>query len=81
MSAKRRIRRKPEDAEREILDAAEALLKEIRFRDLTVDAVAAAANMRDSGSKMRTPIASPQCGKGCAMSSGSGAGTPTCWRR
>ena len=48
MTAKRRIRRKPEDAEREILDAAEALLKEIRFRDLTVDAVAAAANMRRS---------------------------------
>ena len=48
MTAKRRIRRKPEDAERAILDAAEALLKEIRFRDLTVDAVAAAANMRRS---------------------------------
>jgi AcrR family transcriptional regulator len=48
MTAKRRIRRKPEDAEREILDAAEILLKEIRFRDLTVDAVAAAANMRRS---------------------------------
>ena len=48
MTSKRRIRRKPEDAEREILDAAEALLKEIRFRDLTVDAVAAAANMRRS---------------------------------
>jgi AcrR family transcriptional regulator len=48
MTPKRRIRRKPEDAEREILDAAEALLKETRFRDLTVDAVAAAANMRRS---------------------------------
>jgi len=48
MTSKRRIRRKPEDAEREILDAAEALLKQIRFRDLTVDAVAAAANMRRS---------------------------------
>ena len=48
MTAKRRIRRKPEDAERAILDAAETLLKEIRFRDLTVDAVAAAANMRRS---------------------------------
>ena len=48
MTPKRRIRRKPEDAEREILDAAEALLKEIRFRDLTVDAVAAAANMQRS---------------------------------
>ena len=48
MTAKRRIRRKPEDAEREILDAAEALLKEIRFRDLTVEAVTAAANMRRS---------------------------------
>ena len=48
MTAKRRIRRKPEDAEREILNAAEALLKEIHFRDLTVDAVTAAANMRRS---------------------------------
>jgi len=48
MTSKRRIRRKPEDAEREILDAAEALLKEIRFRDLTVDAVTAAVNMRRS---------------------------------
>ena len=48
MTPKRRIRRKPEDAEREILDAAEELLKVIRFRDLTVDAVAAAANMRRS---------------------------------
>lgn len=48
MTAKRRIRRKPEDAERAILDATETLLKEIRFRDLTVDAVAAAANMRRS---------------------------------
>ncbi len=48
MTPKRRIRRKPEDAEREILDAAETLLKQIRFRDLTVDAVAAAANMQRS---------------------------------
>ncbi|MDT5139778.1 MAG: TetR/AcrR family transcriptional regulator, ethionamide resistance regulator, partial [Mycobacterium sp.] len=48
MTAKPRIRRKPEDAERAILDATETLLKEIRFRDLTVDAVAAAANMRRS---------------------------------
>jgi AcrR family transcriptional regulator len=48
MTPKRRIRRKHEDAEREILDAAEALLKEIRFRDLTVDAVAAAAHMQRS---------------------------------
>jgi AcrR family transcriptional regulator len=48
MTAKRRMRRKPEDAEREILNAAEALLKEIHFRDLTVDAVTAAANMRRS---------------------------------
>lgn len=48
VTPKRRIRRKPEDAEREILDAAEALLKEIRFRDLTVDTVAAAANMQRS---------------------------------
>jgi AcrR family transcriptional regulator len=48
MTAKRRIRRKPEDAERAILDATETLLKEVRFRDLTVDAVAAAANMRRS---------------------------------
>jgi AcrR family transcriptional regulator len=48
MTAKPRIRRKPEDAERAILDATEALLKEVRFRDLTVDAVAAAANMRRS---------------------------------
>ncbi len=47
-TAKRRIRRKPEDAERAILDATETLLKEIRFRDLTVDAVAAAAKMRRS---------------------------------
>jgi AcrR family transcriptional regulator len=48
VTAQRRIRRKPEDAERQILDAAEALLTKVRFRDLTVDAVAAAANMRRS---------------------------------
>ena len=47
-TATKRIRRKPEDAERELLDAAEALLKEIRFRDLTVDAVTTAAKMKRS---------------------------------
>ena len=48
MTPSKRIRRRPEDAEREILDAAEALLKEIRFRDLTVDTVTAAARMKRS---------------------------------
>lgn len=39
-----RVRRKPEDGEREILDAAEKLLEEHDFRDLTVDRV-----MRETG--------------------------------
>lgn len=38
-AAPKRLRRKPEDAQREILDAAEALLAQIEFRDLTVEAV------------------------------------------
>src|SRR5260370_1004299 len=33
----RRIRRSPEAAEREILDAAEALLAEVSYRELSVD--------------------------------------------
>lgn len=44
----RRIRRKPQDAEREILDAAEAFLQEHDFRDLTVDAVMSGTGMRRS---------------------------------
>lgn len=39
-----RVRRKPEDGEREILDAAEKLLEKHDFRDLTVDRV-----MRETG--------------------------------
>ena len=35
----RRRRRTPEEAEREILDAAEAFLRERPFRDLTIDEV------------------------------------------
>ena len=34
-----RVRRNPEDGEREILDAAEEVLRELDFRDLTVDGV------------------------------------------
>lgn len=45
----RRIRRRPEDAEREILDAAEAFLQDHDFRDLTVDAVMSGTGMRRSG--------------------------------
>jgi len=40
-----RVRRKPEDGEREILDAAEALLEEHDFRDLTVDEVMGGTGM------------------------------------
>ncbi len=40
-SARKRRRRSPESAEREILDAAEAFLRERPFRDLTVDEVMA----------------------------------------
>ncbi|WP_372791498.1 TetR/AcrR family transcriptional regulator [Paraconexibacter sp.] len=42
------MRRKPEVAEQEILDAAEALLSEVRFRDLTVDDVMARTAMKRS---------------------------------
>lgn len=45
----RRIRRRPEDAEREILDAAEAFLQDHDFRDLTVDAVMSGTGMQRSG--------------------------------
>ena len=48
MKAERRVRRKPEVAEREILDAAEGLLKEVQFRDLTVDEVMAKTGMQRS---------------------------------
>jgi AcrR family transcriptional regulator len=41
----KRIRRKPEDAEREILDAAEAFLQTGDFRDLAVDEVMARTGM------------------------------------
>lgn len=44
----RRIRRKPQDAEREILDAAEAFLQDHDFRDLTVEAVMSRTGMRRS---------------------------------
>jgi AcrR family transcriptional regulator len=45
---RKRIRRKPADAEREILAAAEAFLQENDFRDLTVDGVMAATGMKRS---------------------------------
>ncbi len=41
----RRIRRVPEDAEREILDTAEEFLRDHDFRELTVDAVMARTGM------------------------------------
>src|SRR3954463_13194381 len=44
----KRIRRAPSDAEREILDAAEALLAERSFRDLSVDELMARTGMRRS---------------------------------
>jgi AcrR family transcriptional regulator len=44
----RRIRRKPQDAEREILEAAELFLRDHDFRDLTVEAVMAGTGMRRS---------------------------------
>jgi hypothetical protein len=40
-----RVRRKPEDGEREILDAAERLLEQRDFRDLTVDEVMSGTGM------------------------------------
>jgi AcrR family transcriptional regulator len=40
-----RVRRKPEDGEREILDAAEEALGELNFRDLTVDGVMSRTGM------------------------------------
>jgi AcrR family transcriptional regulator len=45
---RKRIRRKPADAEREILGAAEAFLQANDFRDLTVDGVMAATGMKRS---------------------------------
>jgi TetR/AcrR family transcriptional regulator, ethionamide resistance regulator len=45
ISPPKRRRRSPESAEREILDAAEALLRERPFRDLTVDDVMARTTM------------------------------------
>jgi AcrR family transcriptional regulator len=47
-SARKRIRRKPQDAEREILDAAAAFLQTNDFRDLTVDEVMARTGMARS---------------------------------
>jgi AcrR family transcriptional regulator len=44
----KRIRRAPSDAEREILDAAEAILAERSFRDLSVDELMARTGMRRS---------------------------------
>jgi AcrR family transcriptional regulator len=44
----RRIRRPPDDAKREILDAAEALLSERPFRDLSVDNLMARTGMTRS---------------------------------
>ena len=44
----KRIRRKPEDAEREILDAAEEFLHDNDFRDLTIDEVMQRTGMRRS---------------------------------
>lgn len=40
-----RVRRRPEDGEREILDAAEGVLKQRDFRDLTVDEVMSRTGM------------------------------------
>jgi AcrR family transcriptional regulator len=45
----RRIRRSPEQAEQEILDAAEAFLQDHDFRELTVDALMRGTGMRRSG--------------------------------
>jgi TetR/AcrR family transcriptional regulator, ethionamide resistance regulator len=45
---RKRIRRKPADAEREILAAGEAFLQRNDFRDLTVDGVMAATGMKRS---------------------------------
>lgn len=45
---KRRIRRSPEQAEREILDAAEAILAERAFRELSVDELMARTGMTRS---------------------------------
>jgi len=47
-AARKRIRRKPADAEREILAATEAFLQNNDFRDLTVDGVMAATGMKRS---------------------------------
>jgi TetR/AcrR family transcriptional regulator, ethionamide resistance regulator len=44
----RRIRRLPDDAKREILDAAEALLSELPFRELSVDELMARTGMTRS---------------------------------
>lgn len=44
----KRIRRAPSEAEREILDAAEAILAERSFRDLSVDELMARTGMRRS---------------------------------
>lgn len=43
---RKRLRRKPEDAEREILDAAEGFLQTNDFRDLTVDEIMSRTGMR-----------------------------------
>jgi AcrR family transcriptional regulator len=45
----RRIRRRPEQAEQEILEAAEAFLQDHDFRELTVDALMRGTGMRRSG--------------------------------
>lgn len=44
----RRVRRKPQDAEREILDAAEEFLQQNDFRNLTIDEVMQRTGMRRS---------------------------------
>ena len=46
---RKRIRRKPEQAEREILDTAEEFLRDHDFRELTIDEVMAATGMVRSG--------------------------------
>jgi AcrR family transcriptional regulator len=48
VTTQKRVRRTPEAARREILDAAEDLLKDMRFRDLEVDEVMARTGMKRS---------------------------------
>lgn len=53
----KRIRRKPEQAEREILDTAEGFLRDHDFRELTIDEVMARTGMVRSASTTTFVIA------------------------